>query len=86
LVLLAQNFLDAQASTKQSDAFALTVETLALAFVSSLLLQWEFLQKFALLQPELLLIATALVNILVGKFTGLRLAEWLRFKPIIEEE
>ena len=85
LVLLAQNFLDAQASTKQSDALLLTLETLALAFISSLLLQWEFLQKFALLEPELLIIATALINILVGKFTGLRLAEWLRFRPIIEE-
>lgn len=85
LVLLAQNFLDAQASTKQADAIALTIETLVLAFISSLLLQWEFLQKFALLEPELLLIATVLINILVGKFTGLRLAEWLRFKPIIEE-
>ncbi len=85
LVLLAQNFLDAQASTKQSDALLLTIETLVLAFISSLLLQWEFLQKFALLEPELLIIATALINVLVGKFAGLRVAEWLRFRPIIEE-
>lgn len=82
LILLGQNFLDAQASTKQSDALALTIETLVLAFISSLLLQWEMLQRFALLEPELLLVLTALLNIFVGRFTGLRLAEWLRFKPV----
>ncbi|MEN8252858.1 MAG: 7TM domain-containing protein [Patescibacteria group bacterium] len=85
LVLLGQNFLDAQVSTKQSDALALTIETLVLAFISSILLQWEFLQKLALLEPELLLISTAILNFVVGRFTGLRLAEWLRFRPIIEE-
>lgn len=85
LVLLGQNFLDAQASTKQSDALALTIETLVLAFISGLLLQWEFLQKLALVEPELLLAVIAIVNLVVGRFTGLRLAEWLRFKPIIEE-
>lgn len=85
LILLGQNFLDAQASTKQSDAIALTIETMLLAFISSLLLQWEMLQRFALLEPELLLLLIAVLNIFVGKFTGLRLAEWLRFRPIIEE-
>ena len=85
LILLGQNFLDAQASTKQSDALALTIETLVLAFISSILLQWDFLQRLALLEPELLLIAVAAVNFIVGHFTGLRITELLRFKPIIEE-
>jgi uncharacterized membrane protein len=85
LVLLSENFLDAQASTKPSDAFWLAVETLGLAFVSGLALRLEVLRQFALLEPELLIIGTALFNILVGKFVGLRLTEFLRFKPIIEE-
>jgi hypothetical protein len=86
LVLLAENFLDAQARMKQTEAFALAIETLSLAFISGLILQAEIIQKFALLQPEILLIGIAIVNILIGKFVGLRITEWLRFRSIIEEE
>jgi len=86
LVLLAENFLDALLRTKPADAIALTAETLALAFLSSLILQLESLQRFALSEPELLVLAVAFFNILVGKFAGLRLAEFLRFRSIIEEE
>lgn len=85
LVLLAENFLDAQARTKQSEALMLTTETLALAVISSFFLEWEPLQFFAISEPELLIIAVALLNVLIGKFIGLRLSERLRFRSIIEE-
>lgn len=85
LVLLSENFLDALLRTKPADATALTVETLALAFISSLILQLEVMQQFALLEPELLIVAIAFFNVLVGKFAGLRLTEFLRFRSIIEE-
>lgn len=86
LVLLAENFLDAQARMKQSEAIALTVETISLAFISGLLLQSETMQKFVLVEPEILILGIALLNIIIGKFAGLRLTEWLRFRSIIEEE
>lgn len=86
LVLLAENFLDAQAKTKPIDAIALTLETLSLALLSSALLQWEALQKFALLQPELLITLTVLINLVVGKFIGLRFSEYFRFRSLMEEE
>ncbi len=86
LVLLAENFLDAQARTKPADAIALTIETLGLAFLSGLLLQWETLQKLALLRPELLIIVSLVVNLLVGKFVGLRVSEYFRFRSLMEEE
>jgi hypothetical protein len=85
LVLLSENFLDALLRTKPADATALTVETLALAFISSLILQLEMVQQFALVEPELLIIGIAFFNVLVGKFAGLRLTEFLRFRSIIEE-
>lgn len=86
LMLLAENFLDAQARSKQSEAIALTIETLGLAFVSSLLFRWEFLQKLALTEPELLIVTIVIINIAIGKFAGLRLKEWFRFRSLIEEE
>lgn len=86
LILLAENFLDAQAKTKQTEALALTIETIGLAVFSGFLLKWEPLQKFALSEPELLIFFSGLVNILVGKFVGLRISERLRFRSLIEEE
>ena len=86
LVLLSENFLDAQSRTKESEAIALTVETIGLAFISGLILKWEIMQNFALTQPELLILGTLLFNIIIGRFAGLRLTEWLRFRSIIEEE
>lgn len=86
LVLLAENFLDAQVRTKPSDAMALTLETLGLAFLSGLILKWETLQKFALIEPELLIIAILLFNLIIGKFVGLRFSEYFRFRTMMEEE
>lgn len=85
LVLLAENFLDAQSRTKQAEAIALTVETIGLAALSALFLKWEVVQKIALLEPELLIVGTALLNFLIGKFSGLRISERFRFRSIIEE-
>lgn len=85
LVLLSENFLDAQASTKPSDALALAIETLGLAFISGFILRSETIQRIALLEPELLILGTALFDYVVGKFAGLRITEWFRFRPIIEE-
>lgn len=86
LVLLSENFLDAQSRTKEREALALTVETLILAILSSLLLNWNYLQRLALTEPELLLIMTALLSAVIGKFSGLRVSERLRFRAMIEEE
>lgn len=85
LVLLSENFLDAQARSKQTEAIAITVETIVLAAICGLILKWEPMQRVALLDPEILLFTTAVANILIGKFTGLRLTERLRFRNIIEE-
>lgn len=86
LILLAENFLDAQAKSKQTEALALTIETIVLAVVSGYLLKWEPLQRFALSEPELLIFFSGLINILIGKFTGLRISERFRFRSLIEEE
>ncbi len=86
LVLLAENFLDAQAKTKQSAAVTLAIETIALAFVCGFILKWEVMQRFALTDPEILLLGVGVLNVLLDKFGGLRISEMMRFQSIIEEE
>jgi len=44
----------------------------------------EFLQKFILLNPELIVLSVALLDIFMGRYTGLRLLEYKKFKEIIK--
>lgn len=86
LVLLAENFIDAQAKSKQTEALKLTIETIALAVIAGYILKWEPLQLLALTEPELLILTTGMLNVAIGKFVGLRVSERLRFRSLIEEE
>lgn len=84
MILLMENFMETQLSSSKSQAVQLTLETLFIAVVCSLLIGWEGLQQTVLLNPEITIITVALGNILVGKYQGLRLLEYLRFRTIIE--
>ncbi len=84
IMLLTEDFLGSQL-TSQSEARQLTIETLIIAIFCSFLIGLEPVQQFVLLQPELTLIMVAALNMIVGRYTGLRLLEWLRFRSIISE-
>ncbi len=83
IMLLTEDFLGSQLAGSQSEARQLTIETLIIAVVCSVIIGYEPLQQFVLLQPELTLIVVAAINMLVGRYTGLRFMEWLRFRTII---
>jgi hypothetical protein len=83
-MLLAENFSEVQMGKSQREATELTIETLILALVSALLLSLDAVQRFALLNPELLIVSVAAANILIGKYVGLRLTEYLKFKQLVE--
>ncbi len=85
LILLSENFLEAQASAKPIQALTLTLETIFLASVAALILNFTWIQELVLWRPELTLLVVALISILVGRYTGLRFTERIRFKDIIEE-
>lgn len=85
IILLTENFMETQLASSMSEAVQLTVETLITALVCSLLIGFQPVQKWVLLQPEMVLIGLAFINLLIGKYTGLRLLEWWRFRAIIEK-
>lgn len=85
IILLIENFMETQLSSTRNQAVQLTIETLLIATVCSLLIGWEGLQKAVLLNPEITIIAVALFNILSGKYSGLRLLEYIRFRSIMEQ-
>lgn len=83
LVLLAEDFTRAQIGKSIRTAISLTTETLILALVSFGFLTFISLQKYALLNPEQLILGIAALDFLLGKYVGLRFLEFWRFRKLI---
>lgn len=86
LILLSENFIGAQVSLSIERLFQLTLETLILAGFSAWLMDLAMVQQFVIVHPEFTILAVLLFDIAVGKYTGLRVSEYLRFKPIFDSE
>lgn len=85
IILLTENFMESQLFSSQKEALRLTLETLLIAVICALVINLEAVQQFVLLQPELTFLTMACVNFLLGKYTGLRLLEYLRFKSVLNQ-
>lgn len=83
LVLLAEDFTRVQLGKSAKTAINLTTETLILALISYIVLTAKAVQEYALLNPEILLISVAFFNFFMGKYVGLRLREFWRFRKLI---
>ncbi len=86
LMLLAETFIDIQQGRSGSEARALIVQTFILAMISSLLLGAEMVQRAVLLFPEVIFFGVALFDLFMGKYTGLRLSEYLMYRGIAKED
>jgi hypothetical protein len=83
LVLLAEDFTRVQLGKSVKTALNLTFETLILSLISFLFLTFQPLQKYVLLNPEISLLVIAGADLLLGKYTGLRVMEFYRFRKLI---
>lgn len=83
LVLLAENFTSIQIGKSAKTAINLTTETLILSLFSYVFLTLKPLQEFALLNPETLLLSVLVFDFFLGKYVGLRLIEFWRFRKLI---
>ncbi len=84
IMLLTENFIETQLMSSQSQAVRLTIETVLIAIVGSLIIGSETLQRTVILNPEATILGVAVINILVGKYAGLRFLEYFRFESILE--
>jgi len=84
LIISVENFLDVQITRSFSQAIAVTLETLIVAFGCFFLMNMEFLQKFVLLNPEFFILAVLILVFIVERYSGLRLMEYWRFRKIIK--
>jgi hypothetical protein len=86
LVLLSEDFIGIQSELRLKQAISRSLQIMVLAVGSTLIMGSIEIQRFALQFPELVIVAVAVFNFAVGKYLGLRLTEYLRFKPIIDTE
>jgi len=80
---LAEKFVSIQTEKGASSALRLLGEVTLVAVICYLIVgQWEAFRTLMLATPELVLVFLA-ANIVLGRYTGLRISEYIRFKDII---
>lgn len=84
IIILVEKFIAAQIGKGARTATILTIETFVIAVVCYMVVQWTTLQNIVLEKPGWVIIGTIIVNILLGKWTGLRLFEYIRFKDVLK--
>jgi hypothetical protein len=81
MITLAEKFIATQIEKGSRTAFILAVETLVISVIGYFLVSWDALTNLILAYPWLVLL-TFVINFSLGKWTGLRITEYLRFRKI----
>ncbi len=82
LTVLAEDFIAVQFKSGARTALTTTAWTLLLVIVCYYIVSWQLLRTFLLSYPEIILLAIP-INIALGRWTGLRLTEYLRFRKLL---
>ncbi len=83
LSTLTENFLNLKAEEGWWAALVGITETVFGSLLCVFIVQWQTLQSIVLAYPELVLI-TIVLNIFLGRWTGLRLMEYIRFREVFK--
>lgn len=83
LILLAEDFIRVQLGKSAKTALGLTAQTLILSVISYLFLTLKPIQTYVLLNPEIALLGALVGDLILGKYTGLRVMEFYRFRKLI---
>jgi len=84
MITLVEKFVAVQIEKGNRTAVILAFETLIISIAGYYLASWEPLIRFLASHPWTILF-TIPVNILLGKWTGLRLSEYIRFKEVLKK-
>lgn len=82
LILLAEEFIAVQIGKSFYEASRITLETIGMAIVGYFIFSLKPLQSLAISQPQWVIFAPLVLNLLVGRFTGLRFLEYHRFRKL----
>ena len=78
---LAESFLTVKTGEGWASAMIGIGETIGSSLLCVAIVQWAALQSLILAYPELILV-TIIINVALGRWTGLRLVEYVRFREV----
>jgi hypothetical protein len=84
MIILVERFLAVQIERGTQESLVLSVETLLISIAGYFILVWQTLQNFIFNYPWVILFII-LINIFLGRWTGLRLTEYFRFKELFKD-
>ncbi len=84
MIILVEKFIASQIERGNKEAIILTIETLILSIICYWVAIWPWLKNFTLTYPFFIIMGTIVINILLGKWTGLRISEYARFRKVIK--
>ncbi len=84
IITLVEKFITVQIEKGNKVAIALAVETLAISIIGFYIVSSRYLIHLLAFYPWIVLL-TLPINIFLGKWTGLRLSEYLRFRDVIKK-
>ncbi len=85
MITLTEKFVATQIEQGSKTALILAFETLVISIIGYFIISQPFLRDFFLHYPWAILL-TLLINIGLGKWTGLRLIELIRFRQILRAD
>ncbi len=80
---LVESFLNVKSEQGLKSAIFAIGQTIVAALLCVMLVQWSPFRALILGYPEVILI-TVLINILIGRWTGLRISEYFRFREVFK--
>lgn len=84
MIALVEKFILHQIQRGNKKAFILTLEILTLSTLCYWIISLPWIQNLVLIYPLWIIIASIIMNIFLGKWTGLRFYEYIRFREIIK--
>jgi hypothetical protein len=83
MITIVEKFVATQIEKGDRTAIILAVETLVISLVGYYVASWELLINTIVAHPWIILF-TIPINIILGKWGGLRISEYFRFKEILK--
>jgi hypothetical protein len=82
MIIISEGFMSILAKKNFRYTLYVSLETLAISLLSYIIISWDKLQTFVFNYPYVIILLI-FVNIYVGRFLGLRLTEYWRFRSLI---
>lgn len=83
MIALLEKFISTQIERGRRGAFILTSETIGLSILCYYVANFKLLQNIVSDYPMYVILVILLINVFLGKWTGLRISEYFRFREAI---